>query len=193
MFELKRLVCGAYQENCYIINGELIVDPGDDLAAIKSAAPNPRAILLTHGHFDHMLAAEELQKEFGAEVYVHEADAECLSDPALSLYDPDVSSLPAPHSLRHRVFGDFFENFRVIETPGHTPGSVCLYDEAEGVLLSGDTLFRAGFGRTDLAGGSMSKLISSIRALFQLPAETRVYPGHGEATTIGAERGRYGW
>lgn len=193
MLDIERVVCGAYQENAYVVGGEIVIDPGDDLEAILAAVKRPRAILLTHGHFDHMLAAGELQKKFGAEVYIHEADAGMLANPALSMYDPAASSLPMPTGIRFRVYEGAFEHFRVIHTPGHTPGSVCLHDEAAGVLFSGDTLFRAGFGRTDLAGGSMSQLISSLRRLFQLPLETAVLPGHGEETTIGAERGRYGW
>ena len=193
MLEIQRVVCGAYQENAYVINGELLIDPGDDFPALRAACPRPRVILLTHGHFDHMLAAEQIQKESGAQVYVHEDDTAMLSDPVLSMYDLAVARLPMPTQIAYRTYGDSFENFRVIHTPGHTPGSVCLYEAAEGALLSGDTLFRAGFGRTDLAGGSMSQMISSIRMLFRLPNETVVYPGHGEATTVGEERGRYGW
>ena len=193
MLEIQRVVCGAYRENAYVVNGDIVIDPGDDLAALRAAVKKPRAILLTHGHFDHKLAAESLQREFGGEVYLHAADAAMLSDAALSMYDPAAATLPMPTALQYRTYGDAFEVFRVIETPGHTPGSVCLYDAAAGTLFSGDTLFRAGFGRTDLAGGSMSKMISSDRALCRLPEETAVLPGHGEGTTIGEERGRYGW
>jgi glyoxylase-like metal-dependent hydrolase (beta-lactamase superfamily II) len=193
MLKIQRVVCGAYRENAYAVNGEIVIDPGDDLSAIRAVVSRPRAILLTHGHFDHMLAAEALQGEFGAEVYIHEADAALLADPARSMYDPAVANLPMPTKIQYLTYADSFENFRVIHTPGHTPGSVCLYDAASGILFTGDTLFRAGFGRTDLAGGSMSQMISSIRALFALPAETACYPGHGEKTTIGEERGRYGF
>jgi glyoxylase-like metal-dependent hydrolase (beta-lactamase superfamily II) len=193
MLDIQRVLCGAYQENAYVVNGNILIDPGDGLEALLAACPHPRVILLTHGHFDHMLAAEEIQRRTGAPVYIHGADAEMLSDAALSMYDAGVASLPMPAAIAHRAYGASFENFRVIHTPGHTPGSVCLYDAAEGVLVSGDTLFRAGFGRTDLAGGSMSRMISSIRALFRLPAETVAYPGHGESTTLAEERGRYGW
>lgn len=193
MLEIQRVVCGAYRENAYVVNGDVLIDPGDDLAALRAACPRPRVILLTHGHFDHMLAAETLQGESGAQVYIHEDDAAMLCDAELSMYDPAVARLPMPTKIEYRTYGDSLENFRVIHTPGHTPGSVCLYDAAEGILISGDTLFRAGFGRTDLAGGSMSQMISSIRRLFRLPPETAAYPGHGETTTLGEERGRYGW
>ncbi len=193
MLDIQRVVCGAYQENAYVVNGDILIDPGDGLEALMAACPHPRAILLTHGHFDHMLAAEEMQKMTGAPVYIHGADVGMLSDAALSMYDSGVANLPMPAAIAHRTYGASFENFRVIHTPGHTPGSICLYDATEGILFSGDTLFRAGFGRTDLAGGSMSRMISSIRALFKLPPETVAYPGHGEDTTLAEERGRYGW
>ncbi len=193
MMDIQRVVCGAYQENAYVVNGDVVIDPGDDLSALRAAVKKPRVILLTHGHFDHMLAAGALQAEFGVPIYVHPEDAAMLTDAALSMYDPAVARLCMPNDIQSRPYDVTFENFRVIHTPGHTPGSICLYDQADGILFSGDTLFRAGFGRTDLAGGSMSQMISSIRALFKLPTETVCYPGHGEATNIGAERARYGW
>jgi hydroxyacylglutathione hydrolase len=193
MLEIQTIVCGAYQENAYLVNGELLIDPGDNIEKLVAAVKAPRAILLTHGHFDHMLAAEPLQEKFGIDVYIHPSDAQSLSDVAHSMYDPAVASLPAPSAVRHLAYGDRFEGFQVLHTPGHSPGSICLYDAAAGVLFSGDTLFRAGFGRTDLAGGSMMQLRASLRTLFALPPETRVYPGHGDSTTIGEERARYGW
>ena len=189
--KIERIVCGAYAENAYCIDGELLIDPGDDLPTLARIAGGIKAILLTHGHFDHMLAAEELQKRTGVPVYVHPLDAPMLSDASLSAYNPEVSSLPQPGHIACTAYPESLFGFRVLHTPGHTPGSVCLYNEGEKVLFSGDTLFRAGFGRTDLAGGSMHQLLSSLRTLLALPRDVRVYPGHGESTTIDEECRRY--
>ena len=189
--KIERIVCGAYAENAYCIDGELLIDPGDDLPTLARIAGGLKAILLTHGHFDHMLAAEELQKRTGVPVYVHPLDAPMLSDASLSAYNPEVSSLPQPGHIACTAYPESLFGFRVLHTPGHTPGSVCLYHEGEKVLFSGDTLFRAGFGRTDLAGGSMHQLLSSLRTLLALPRDVRVYPGHGESTTIDEECRRY--
>ena len=189
--KIEKIVCGAYAENAYCIDGELLIDPGDDLPALARLAGGIKAILLTHGHFDHMLAAEELQKRTGVPVYVHPLDAPMLSDASLSAYNPEVSSLPQPGHIACTAYPESLFGFRVLHTPGHTPGSVCLYREEEKVLFSGDTLFQAGFGRTDLAGGSMHQLLSSLRTLLALPRDVRVYPGHGESTTIDEECRRY--
>ena len=189
--KIERIVCGAYAENAYCIDGELLIDPGDDLPTLARIAGGIKAILLTHGHFDHMLAAEELQKRTGVPVYVHPLDAPMLSDASLSAYNPEVSSLPQPGHIACTAYPESLFGFRVLHTPGHTPGSVCLYHEGEKVLFSGDTLFRAGFGRTDLAGGSMHQLLSSLRTLLALPRDIKVYPGHGESTTIDEECRRY--
>ena len=189
--KIEKIVCGAYAENAYCIDGELLIDPGDDLPTLARIAGGIKAILLTHGHFDHMLAAEELQKRTGVPVYVHPLDAPMLSDASLSAYKPEVSSLPQPGHIACTAYPESLFGFRVLHTPGHTPGSVCLYHEGEKVLFSGDTLFRAGFGRTDLAGGSMHQLLSSLRTLLALPRDVRVYPGHGESTTIDEECRRY--
>lgn len=189
--KIERIVCGAYAENAYCIDGELLIDSGDDLPALARLAGGIKAILLTHGHFDHMLAAEELQKRTGVPVYVHPLDAPMLSDASLSAYNPEVSSLPQPGHIACTAYPESLFGFRVLHTPGHTPGSVCLYHEEEKVLFSGDTLFQAGFGRTDLAGGSMHQLLSSLRTLLALPRDVRVYPGHGESTTIDEECRRY--
>ena len=189
--KIEKIVCGAYAENAYCIDGELLIDPVDDLPTLARLAGGIKAILMTHGHFDHMLAAEELQKRTGVPVYVHPLDAPMLSDASLSAYNPEVSSLPQPGHIACTAYPESLFGFRVLHTPGHTPGSVCLYHEGEKVLFSGDTLFRAGFGRTDLAGGSMHQLLSSLRTLLALPRDVRVYPGHGESTTIDEECRRY--
>lgn len=202
---IRCIVCGAYQENAYLVCPEgrgdaFIIDPGDDLPALRRAVSESgrtlSAILLTHGHFDHMLAAQPLSEETGAPIYIRAEDAVMLEEPDKSAYSPDVSRLAPPDDPETRAYPLMLEicgvKMRVLHTPGHSQGSVCLYDDEGGVLFSGDTLFCEGFGRTDLYGGSRAALRQSLRQLFALPDETKVLCGHGMATTIGVERRRYG-
>lgn len=201
--DITAVSCGMIQENAYIVQGQgrddcAVIDPGDEYPKLRAALGGWRvgAILLTHGHFDHIMAAGEMAAESGAPVYVGADDLEMLNDPSINGYAglmgvtrqtwPRIVALP---------FGEGLEacglRFRVLPTPGHSMGSVCLYLEDESALFSGDTLFRAGYGRLDLHGGSASDMGRSLKALFALPGDTRVYPGHGEGTTIGEERARY--
>lgn len=188
---------GALQANCVLLsdgNGHLaVVDPGDEAprlsALLKRLGGTVEAILLTHVHFDHILATKALQENTGAPLLVHEADAPALSNEALSLIPPQLLpySLTADRLLRDGdtvTVGEMV--LEVLHTPGHTPGSCCY--RCEDVLVAGDTLFAGSMGRTDLPGGDTAAMFHSLRRLSELPDELRVIAGHGEETTIGYER-----
>ena len=201
--DIRRVICGLIQENCYIIQAEgrddcVVVDPGDEYPRLKAALGARRvgAVLLTHGHFDHIMAAGEMARDFNAPVYVGAEDAEILNDIEKCDYTgmlglaradwPVIDAAPFDQALSACGM-----DFTILPTPGHSRGSVCLYLADEGALFSGDTLFRAGYGRLDLYGGKMGDMLRSLKALFRLPGDVKVYPGHGEATTIGEDRARY--
>ena len=201
-FKLKICQVGHIHTNCYILYREtekkaVIVDPGADGAEILSLCGKlsltPEAILLTHGHFDHILAVKEIQKEFPRiKLYAGEDERETLQNPGVN-YSTVVGaalSLQADQWVtdgEHLSIGDM--KFTVIFTPGHTSGSVCYLVEGEDVLISGDTLFLESYGRTDMPGGSYDLIVKSItKKLFLLPEHTLVYPGHGDFTTIGYEK-----
>ena len=203
-YEIMPLVCGAYQVNAYLLLPEgtkdaVLIDPGDDIARLKKAIAEQgrtlKGVLLTHGHFDHMLSAEPISRITGAPVYIHPQDQEMLCDAAKASYSADVCYQNFPVDFEADELGETIEiaglKFEVLHTPGHTRGSVCFYDGENGVLFSGDTLFCAGFGRMDLYGGSPAQMRQSLFRLFRLPGDTRVLCGHGYETTIGAEKGRY--
>ena len=200
---LKMLVVGPLATNCYIIGSEstkvgMIIDPGDDaadiLANVEKLGLNIKLIALTHGHMDHIGALSEIKEATGAEVAIHTDDAQPLQGQYQSLGAMFGLSYPAPPPLERLVKdGDSLEigqlNFKVLHSPGHTQGGICLL--GEGVVFTGDTLFNFGIGRTDLPGGSYGQLMNSIHSkLMVLPDSTVVYPGHGPETTIGAERQR---
>ena len=189
MINMKHLALGAYQTNCYLVWGEnantcVIIDPGYEpdtiLAEVKKLGKEIAAILLTHGHFDHVGGVKEIAAETDCPVYLCEAD---LSMP------PQMTAGPLYYTNPYGE-GDFLElaglSFKVLHTPGHTPGSVCL--QCENVLFSGDTLFWGSCGRTDLPGGSWSTIRVSLKRLADLPGDYEVYPGHGDFTTLSFER-----
>lgn len=194
---------GQVATNCYfMINEEtkeaLVIDPGDSAQMlaekINQKGWKPQAVLLTHGHFDHAMAAKELAEMFGIEIYAHEKEKDTLEDPRknVSIMVGNKDNYRADVYVKD---GEILElagmEVKVLHTPGHTEGGCCYYLEKEKILFSGDTLFCQSVGRTDFPGGSMSKIVRSIKEkLMVLPDEVKVYPGHMGMTTIGSERVR---
>lgn len=198
---VRGVVVGVFEENCYIVGsrrtGEAIcVDPGDEVDEIRALARDLGVritkIVCSHGHLDHLMAVRELKGETGAPFLLHRADlALARSMPASAYQLLGRIEPPCPDPDAFLADGDDLEvpgiGLRVLHTPGHTPGSICLY--GGGMLFSGDTLFHGSIGRTDLPGGSFTQIEESIvTRLLDLPPETIVRPGHMDETTIGAER-----
>lgn len=204
MIRVEFMVVGPVSTNCYfLINDELkeavIVDPGDYADKIKDyiakEAVKPVAILLTHGHFDHMMAADALRKEYEIPVYACEKERTLLNDASLNLARGFIRSNYTLDADIYCKEGDVLSlagcDIKVLETPGHTPGGCCYYIASENILFSGDTLFCRSIGRTDFEGGSYAEICKSIKEkLFVLPVETICYCGHGEGTRIGYEKER---
>ena len=200
--EIKRLVLGLVRTNCYIVYKQdtkkaVIIDPAADsrriTEEITALGVTPEAVLLTHGHFDHMLAAESLKNSYRIPICVAKGDAELLKYPDMNCSEQFLHmsySIAADEELEDGQNLRFLDGaFSVITTPGHTEGSCCYYAKKEDVLFSGDTLFQGSVGRTDLPTGSAATLMNSIREkLFVLPEDTLVLSGHGDQTTICEEK-----
>ena len=199
--ELQQCVLGPVYTNCYIAKNKetgeaLIIDPADSPSKIElkvnAMGARPVAVLLTHGHFDHIMGVEAVREKYQIPVYACRQEEEMLREPSVNMTDQMGKSC----SIRPDVFLDDLQVFeaagfsiQMIHTPGHTKGSCCYYLKEEGVLFSGDTLFCGSVGRTDFPGGSASQIRNSLhRLLAALPDDTSVYPGHDTSTTIGYEQ-----
>ena len=189
MLNIRTLPLGAYQTNCYLVWDEsadtcVVIDPGYQpetvLAEAERLGKKIAAIFLTHGHFDHVGGVKGIAMDTDCPVYLHEAD---LSMP------PQMTAGPLYYTKLYNE-GDFVEaaglSFKVLHTPGHTPGSVCLM--CENAMFSGDTLFWGSCGRTDLPGGNWGVIQKSLKRLASLSGDYDVYPGHGDATRLSFER-----
>lgn len=200
--KIKKYVVGMIGTNCYLVINEetketVMVDPGAYPAKVKNAVKEQelklKAVLLTHAHFDHIMGLSDVMEDVKVPVYVEEADLPMMTDGESNLSSAYVrggyrfeEAVPVSDGQQLEIAGF---RFRVIHTPGHTPGGCCYYMEQEGVLFSGDTLFQTSVGRSDFPGGSASALVRSVKEkLLVLPEETHVYPGHMEETTIGYEK-----
>ena len=181
---LRKIVVGPYQTNCYILGHEpsregIVIDPGDDvfkiIGEISKLGLRITHILITHGHMDHVGGVKEIKRITQAPVYIHANDAAGLGMQADgNLFDGQELTVGGYH-------------IKVIHTPGHSPGGVCLH--APGAVFTGDTLFTGSIGRTDFPGGDHNQLIKGVmNKIFPLGDELRIYPGHGPSSTIGRER-----
>ena len=202
--KINRLILGAYETNCYVLrNCEaakdcLIVDAGLGegklIKFLQEHKLNPVALVLTHGHIDHIAGVDALRAEFpDIKVYIHKLDAGMLAEPHTNLSAMTGESFsiePVEFSLEENdVVERAGVKLSVLHTPGHTPGGICLYSKDEEIVFTDDALFADSIGRTDFPNGSMSQLLKSIKEkLFTLPDKTKVYPGHGPITTIAHEK-----
>ncbi len=198
---LECLVVPPFESNCWILGCSetqeaVVIDPGGEagiLQALKVHELTVRYLIHTHGHLDHVSATAAIQRHTGAPVLLHEADQILLDNLTLQGTMFGLTAPPAPTVDRHICEGDRIDwgryTLSVTETPGHSPGGVCLNLEGEKVLFAGDTLFQDSIGRTDLWGGDYEQLLGSIREnLWRLDDDTIVCPGHGPRTTIGREK-----
>lgn len=196
MFEILTFSLGQMQANCYFLIDDfscLIIDPGDSpdfiLEELQRKKLTPIGIIATHGHFDHIMAVGELQLSFNIPLFIFREDmflVDRLESTAKHFlgFEPSVVK---PKTFNYLTPGDINIRelkFHVIQTPGHTPGSCCLYFKEENILFSGDTLFHNGIGRYDFSYSDKDKLSQSLKKLFTLPKKTIVYPGHGKSTTL---------
>ena len=199
MLDIKIVAGGPLDVNTYVVGNEgsescLLIDPGAEVEKVSQAVAGRTvvAVLLTHGHFDHMLYAQHWL-DLGAKLYVHRLDAQAMRSPSLNLSQVVNTQLVLPAADVLLEDGDVVREagieLTVLHTPGHTPGGVCYLNGK--TMFSRDTLFYRSYGRLDLPGGDVQEMIASLTRLMQLDGETIAYPGHGMKTKIAWERGNY--
>lgn len=199
---LQIVVVGPLAVNCYIVGDEhtheaIVIDPGGDARKISDAVRLHRLrvtqVVNTHAHFDHCGAIDDIRREWGAPFAIHSAEQEMLAtaNTTARMFGLEMPPVKPPEQWLKEgdrlIAGKI--NLQVIHTPGHSPGGICLYDAENKIVFSGDTLFHGSIGRTDFPGCSLSDLLTAIKTkLLTLPGDTAVYPGHGNATSIGEEK-----
>lgn len=208
MICITPLICGSYQANAYLLYGDsrrdmLVIDPGDDLPALEKAiAQTGRTltdILLTHGHFDHILSVAALKEKYGTRIHVHPCDAPMLQEAGLSLYDagvctrafaPTQADEPYPADERFVLYAAGIP-FEGLHTPGHTLGGVTLICREAQAVFTGDTIFAQGYGRYDFPGGDLHQLMKSLKTILGLDRSLTLYPGHGPSDSLDAVATRW--
>lgn len=209
MLKYKVLILGQLETNCYLVWDDktkkgIVIDPADDGVSISeeitASGIELIGVVMTHGHFDHSLAALDLKLIYNIPVYLNSKDKFLIDRQSetvkhflkIKVETPNIVKIDKDlEEIEEIEIGE--EKLQVIKTPGHTPGSICLFNEEQKILFSGDTLFNGLRGRTDFKYGSTQKIFDSLRKLMELPEETDVLSGHGEITTIGSEKPRYKW
>ena len=201
MYKIDSRILGMVGTNCYLlcnmdIKECVLIDPADSQDEISrmidESGCSLKGILLTHGHFDHIMAADAVRDKYGVKVYASCDEKNTLEQPHINLGEAYGLKLSVKADVWHKD-GEILKlagfDIEALHTPGHTEGGSCYYVREIGVLFSGDTLFCGSVGRTDFPGGSMSEIVRSIKEkVMVLPDDTKVYPGHGEGTSVGCER-----
>ena len=201
MYKIDSRILGMEGTNCYLlcnmdIKECVLIDPADSQDEISrmidESGCSLKGILLTHGHFDHIMAADAVRDKYGVKVYASCDEKNTLEQPHINLGEAYGLKLSVKADVWHKD-GEILKlagfDIEALHTPGHTEGGSCYYIREIGVIFSGDTLFCGSVGRTDFPGGSMSEIVRSIKEkVMVLPDDTKVYPGHGEGTSVGYER-----
>ena len=196
--DILHLVPDSFGSNCYLLTDHghaVVVDPSADsnviLEQVKKVGCVLDAILLTHGHFDHILSLDRLRDQSGAAAYIHRADAPMLADgdknAFRTFFGMDRTYRPAEETLTDgQILTIGQANLRVVHTPGHSPGSCCFLNGREGWMITGDTLFADSYGRCDLWGGSAAQMRESLKKLRDFDGKLTIYPGHGRSAKLSA-------
>ncbi|MEA1980871.1 MAG: MBL fold metallo-hydrolase [candidate division Zixibacteria bacterium] len=199
--KISTIVVGPFAVNCYLLwddNGEgVIIDPGAEkdkiIETVNKAGFSPKAILLTHGHGDHIAAVADIKAKYNIPLYIGNGEEDLLKNPSANVsayFDEPIIAPDADYLLEDKQIIKFGSiEFQILSTPGHSPAGICYLNEKENLLFTGDTLFAGSIGRTDFPGCSTEKLLSSIREkILVLPDGIICFPGHGSHTTVGTER-----